>query len=167
MPRRLILVIALLANAGMAAQERPDFSGTWILVQERSTRTIQGNIVTSITGLLGERFTATQGPQALSLAISANGREIAVTYALDGSESRNMNPTAPGQPDEPIFSTAAWEEGRLVIRTRGSALVNGRPLESTRVMWIDADGALTIERRSDGVPATRSVYRRERAAAAH
>lgn len=142
------------------AQARPDFSGEWVLARDRSSQTYQGAVLTSVTGLLGEKFTAKQDARTLTLTIAAIGREITVAYNLDGTESRNLNPGGPGQPDEPIFSTTAWDGTRLVIHTRGTTLVNGKPIVSRRVMWIDADGLLTIERSSEGQPTTRSVYRR-------
>jgi hypothetical protein len=157
------LVVSVLAGAVIAAQAPPDFSGEWVLSQERSTQTRTGLSVTSVSGLLGEKFTAKQDAQTLTLDISlaALGRPIRAVYNLDGTESRNMNPGgAPGQPDEPIVSTAAWDGDRLVIQTRGTALVDGRPLETRRVLWIGADSRLTIERTSEGQPTTRSVYER-------
>jgi hypothetical protein len=55
-----------------------------------------------------------------------------------------------------------WETDKLVILTRGTALIDGKALETRRAIWIDADGRLTIERTSEGQPAMRSVYERAR-----
>ena len=157
-----LVVVWVLSGAFIAAQPPPDFSGEWVLAKERSTQTRTGLSVTSVTGLLGEKFSAKQDSKTLTLDISlaALGRPIRAVYNLDGTESRNMNPGAPGQPDEPIVSTAIWDGDKLVIQTRGTALVDGKPLETRRVLWIDADGRLTIERTSEGQPTTRSVYER-------
>jgi hypothetical protein len=157
----LTLVAVLQATAGTQAP-RPDFSGNWTLARDRSTQTLRGNTVTAVTGLLGEKFTAVQDAKTLTLEITvaALGRPVRAVYNLDGSESKNMNPNPGGGEDEPIFSRTSWEGDRLVILTRGTALVNGKPLESTRVIWIDTDGLLIIERSSEGAAATRSVYRR-------
>jgi len=163
--RPTVGAIALfVATASVAAQARPDFSGDWVLAKDRSTQTPQGARVTAVTGLLGEKVSVTQDAKTLTLDISlaALGRPIRAIYSLDGSESRNLNPVGPGVPDEPIFSTATWDGEKLVILTRGSALVNGKPLETKRVIWIDPEGLLTIERSAEGQPATRSVYRRAR-----
>jgi hypothetical protein len=158
------LFLSVLAGALVAAQAQPDLSGEWVLAKERSTQARTGLSVTSVSGLLGEKFSAKQDAKTLTLDISlaALGRPIRAVYNLDGSESRNLNPVGGGQPDEPIFSTAAWDGEKLVILTRGTALIDGKPLESRRVIWIDADGRLTIERASDGQPTTRSVYERAR-----
>jgi len=158
------LFLSVLAGALIAAQARPDLSGEWVLAKERSTQTLQGSRVTAVTGLLGETVSVRQNAKTLTLDISlaALGRPIRAVYNLDGTESRNMNPAGPGQPDEPIVSRAMWETDKLVILTRGTALIDGKPLETRRVIWIDADGRLTIERASEGQPTTRSVYERAR-----
>jgi len=156
------LLLSVLAGTLVAAQTRPDFSGDWVLSKERSTQKLTGLSVTSVSGLLGEKFSAKQDQKTLVLDISvaALGRSIRAVYNLDGTESRNMNPGGPGQPDEPIVSRATWETEKLVILTRGTLLVDGKPLETRRVIWIDADSRLTIERSSEGQPTTRSVYER-------
>ncbi|HXT71109.1 MAG TPA: hypothetical protein VN700_15205 [Vicinamibacterales bacterium] len=156
--RTTLIAIVLLAS-GFAQQARPNFSGEWVLAKDRSSQQMNGAVVVSVTGLLGEKFTATQDSKTLVLDISLSGlpKPIRAVYNLDGSESRNINP-----PDEPIFSKVSWDDRKLVIKTRGSALVNGKPTESTRVIWIDGDGSFTIERSSEGQPTTRSVYTRAR-----
>lgn len=160
--RAAIWFIAVLVIATqLAAQARPDFSGIWVLAKDRSSQTQQSQTVTTVAGLLGEQFTAKQDAKTLELVITAVGREIKAIYNLDGSESRNFNPTSPGQPDEPIVSRVSWEGDKLVILTTGTTLLNGKPLESKRVMWIDADGLLIIERSADRSPVLRSVYRRQ------
>jgi hypothetical protein len=160
-------ILAVIVGAvAPQAQTRPDLSGGWVLVRDRSSQTMSGSTVVSVAGLLGESFTAKQDAATLSFDIRVPGlpRPIAAVYALDGSESRNMNPGAgPGGVDEPILSRASWDGDKLVILTRGTALVNGKPVESRRVIWIDAAGLLTIERSSEGASTTRSVYRRSQA----
>ena len=160
-------VVAALLSAVVIAgaqQKTPDFSGLWVLAKDRSSQTTTGSVVVSVSGLLGDRFNAAQDPKTLTLTITviALGRDIKAVYNLDGSESRNLNPVGGGQPDEPIFSRASWEGDKLVIHTRGTTLVNGKPLETKRVIWLDTDGLLTIERSAEGVPTLRSVYQRSR-----
>ena len=125
---------------------------------------MSGSVVVSVSGLLGDKFSAVQDTKTLTLTITvaALGRDIRAVYNLDGSESRNLNPAGAGQPDEPIFSRASWESDKLAIHTRGTALVNGKPLETKRVLWLDKDGLLTIERSAEGAPTLRSVYQRTR-----
>ena len=166
MTRREFSVIATILVAcllGLRAQERPNFTGNWVLAQDRSSQTMRGSVVVSVSGLLGDSFTAIQNGKTLTLSIvvRALGRDVKAVYNLDGSESKNMNPTGPGQPDEPISSRVSWDGGKLVILTRGSALVDGKPLETKRVIWIDSEGLFTIERSAEGQPTLRSVYRRQ------
>jgi len=146
-----VLAAVLITVVSVGAQQKPDFSGNWVIAQ-------------SPTGLLGEKFTAVQDAKALSLTITvgALGRDVKVVYALDGSESRNLNPVGGGQPDEPIFSRTSWDGDKLVVLTRGTNLVNGKPVESKRVIWIDKEGLLTIERSAEGAPTVRSVYQRSK-----
>jgi hypothetical protein len=155
-------IVALLLAAGL--QVRPDFSGEWVLLTDRSSSTGRaGTPGYSVAGLLGERFVARQDANTLTLEITlaALGRPVRAVYRLDGSESRNLNPSVvKGVADEPIVSTASWDADALVIRTRGTTPVDGKVTESRRVIRLDADGRLTIDRTSDGAPATRSVYRR-------
>ena len=47
-----------------------------------------------------------------------------------------------------------------MILTRGTAQGNSPPRETKRVIWIDTDGILTIERTAEGQPITRSIYAR-------
>jgi hypothetical protein len=162
--RILVFIAIVLAVTVGAAQAKPDFSGDWVLARDRSSQTINGSVVVSVSGLLGDSFRAVQDAKTLSLTITvaALGRDIKAVYNLDGSESKNLNPVGGGQPDEPIFSRASWDGDKLVILTRGTAPVNGKPLETKRVIWIDADGMLTIERSAEGSPVLRSVYRKSR-----
>ena len=140
-----------------------NFSGNWVIAQDRTTLAARPRVVANLSGILGEKFTAIQNERALTLDISTSAlpKPVHVVYNLDGSESRNLNPgPSPAIEGEPIFSRASWEQDRLVIQTRGTALVNGKPQASKRVMWIDADGFLHIERSSEGATTTVSVYKK-------
>jgi hypothetical protein len=159
-----VLAAVLITIASVGAQQKPDLSGMWVLAQDRSSQTMKGSVVVSVSGLLGDKFSAVQDAKTLTLTITvaALGRDIKAVYTLDGSESRNLNPVGGGQPDEPIFSRASWEGDKLVILTRGTALVDGKPLETKRVIWLEKDGLLTIERSAAGAPTLRSVYQRSK-----
>jgi hypothetical protein len=145
-------VVAFVVATHPYAQARPDFSGSWVITQQP-------------TGLLGEKFVAVQSEKALTLTITvaALSRDVKVVYNLDGSESKNMNPRGPGVDDEPIFSRASWEADKLIVNTRGTVPVDGRIVESRRVIWIGPDGLLTIERTAAGAAPVRSVYQRAKA----
>jgi len=143
---------------------RVDFSGTWVFDEAASSRhEPNGHVV--IAKLLGDEVTIQQDERTLRLAISMAGAHVDVSYTLDGSESRNTSPDPAG--DVVVTSKAVWQDGKLVIRSSSPSTVNGQPVltETTRVMWLDADGALILDRSgtpATEVPTTRSVYRRKR-----
>ena len=149
----LVLLISVAAfQSGLDAQQpqqadqsvkRPDFSGKWVL-DLRPAPGAKGNP----GAMLGSSFTATQNDKVLTLTIEAYGRTIVAAYNLDGSASKLMTPTSPGEPDQAIVSYASWEGDRLVVKTKTIETVDGKPveMETRRVMWIDSRGVLLLER---------------------
>jgi hypothetical protein len=156
--------LTLLVAASQSAPARPDFSGDWVVAETASKAGTQAGALT-LTGVFGEKFTARQTATSLTLELSVStlDRPIHVVYMLDGTESKNMNPSpVKGGADEPIFSRATWESGKLVIDTRGSQLINGKPRTSRRVLTLNADGTLTVERTAPGEFPVKSTYKRAR-----
>jgi hypothetical protein len=148
------------AKPAEKAAVHPDFSGQWVLDLQPApgAKSVPG-------AMLGQSFTATQNDKVLTLTIEAYGRTIVAAYNLDGSDSKLMSPTSPGQPDEAIISHATWEGDRLVIKTTTMETVDNKPVEMTtrRVMWIDARGVLLLERTGTPpslVSPSTSAYRR-------
>jgi len=129
--------------------KRPDFSGTWNL-----DLTPVPGAKGSPGAMLGGGFVAKQDDKTLTLEIEAYGRTIVATYNLDGSASKLMSPTGPGQPDQEIISYATWEGDKLVVKTKTMETVDGKQVEmaTRRAMWIDARGVLLLER--TGTPAS-------------
>jgi hypothetical protein len=118
-----------------------------------------------VAPMLGKSFVATQdATSGLTLTITSGAIVVTAVYKLDGTDSRNMSPDVPGQPYVAVISHASWEDTKLVIlSTSTSTAADGTSLtiESKRVMWLDEDGSLIIER--TGTPAsavipTRTVY---------
>ena len=166
--RKIVMVWLVCAcTAGVLAQGRPDFSGTWKADPVRSART--GSDGKSRTALmLGMECTIKQSATALTLQITAAGPvNVTAVYKFDGTESRNSSPDGPGRPDVVVVSRASWEGSKLVIRSTSAAESGGKPIqiESVRTLFIDADGTLVMERTGtpvSEVPETRSVYRKVR-----
>jgi hypothetical protein len=129
--------------APQPAPVRPDFSGEWTL----DIRPIPG-AKGGQGAMLGQSFVATQDAKVLTLKITNNGRLFTAAYNLDGSDSKIVSPTGPGQPDEVIISHATWEGDRLVIKTVTTETQDGKPYQmaTRRVMWIDSRGVLLLER---------------------
>jgi hypothetical protein len=155
-------VLSSLIVSVVLAQKRPDFSGTWTFSRVKSLQPgPNGQVV--LAALLGDEFTVKQDATSLSLSIKAGTVQASAVYKLDGSESRNLSPAGPGQPDIEVISKATWEGDKLVVNSTSTSPVDGRPTQivTKRVMWIEKDGSLILERTgtpADQIPQTRSVY---------
>ena len=116
----LILVVATFGAVGLAAQDRPNFSGTWIGV----------------------------GPQQgiRELTIKHDGSTLSLegqpdvtkrTFKLDGSETEMSAPDG-----KPLLARAVWEGKTLVVTIHFPELKQ----DIRRLTWlIDADGQLVME----------------------
>ena len=155
----VLLAIATLA-AGLQGQERPNFSGAWVVVPSRSIWYNDGRPV-NIT-VFGERFTAEQTDRVLSIAIENEGG-FKWTYRLDGSASINVVPGPNGA--QRTSSTTAWTDSTLIINTTAYVNRNGtmEPAETSRSLRFDKDGTLLVEAPWGlGGAMIGSVYSRER-----
>jgi hypothetical protein len=153
------LFLACFAAVTSHVQPRPDFSGHWTFDRAKSAKPWNGRIV--IAPILGDEFAATQTVTSLALAITAGGQKVTAIYNFVG-ESRNVSPG-----DIPVTSRTSWDGERLVIVSTSESDVKGQAvrIETRRVLWLDTDGNLVIER--TGTPASevipsRSVYARVR-----
>ena len=164
-----VVLLILFAASGAAAQPsramtRPDFSGAWVFDQAKSAQPgPDGTVV--LAAMLGDEFTARQDAVSLALTIRSGNLRVDAAYKLDGSESRNMSPGPSGQLDVEVVSRASWENGKLVIASNSVSVLEGKqvPIETRRVLWIDAGGSLIIERTGtpvSQVQPSRSVYRK-------
>jgi hypothetical protein len=156
--RFALMAMILVSGSWLQSPVQPDFSGKWTLDSQRSTMTPSGP-----AAMFGSSFVAKQDAKALSLDILYPGGTIQAVYKLDGSESRNQIP-GPNGP-ETIVSRATWDGTRLVIVTRSTEELNGKPvqMETKRVMSLGSDGALNLQRTGtpvELVPPTTSVYKR-------
>ena len=160
----IIAALVLAAVAAAAPQTHPDFSGSWTFDRARSMEPgPDGRIV--IAPILGETFDAKQDATRLTLTIKAGALNVTAVYNFEG-ESRNQSPGAGTESDITVTSRVSREVDALVILSRSTSLVKGRevPVETRRVMRLDASGDLIIERTgtpASEVTASRSVYRRK------
>jgi hypothetical protein len=155
----LSLWLASLAAVNPQPQTRPDFTGRWTFDRAKSAQPWNGRIV--IAPILGDECIATQDATSVKLAITVGGQKVMAVYNFEG-ESRNMSPG-----DIPVASRTSWDGDGLVIVSTSAAIVRGQAvtIETRRVMRLDVDGNLIIER--TGIPASevtpsRSVYTRVR-----
>jgi TonB family protein len=157
---------SILDRLSIAAQTRPNVSGTWVFDRTKSLQPgPDGRIV--LAPMLGDEFEAHQDSKTLTLTIRTGAQTVNAVYALDGSESRNVSPGARGEPDITVLSRASWDGNRLVILTTSRSMEKGQEVtvETKRVIWLEDDSNLVIER--SGTPPTlvkpsRSVYVKRR-----
>ena len=145
-------------------QAAPDFSGRWEFDREKTMQPgPDGRII--LAAMLGDAVVVKQDAKTITFTIDAGGLLVKAVYNLDGTETRNLSPGPPSQPEIPVTSRATWDGKRLVILSKSVATEGGVTVtvDSRRVLWIDPDGNLIVER--TGTPASlvtpsRSVYRR-------
>jgi len=113
-------VVALLGALGLAAQEKPNFSGTWIGIgAQPDIRELTIKQDSSTLSLEGEPNVATH------------------TFKLDGSATEMSAPDG-----KPLLAKAAWEGSTLVVTIYFPELKQ----DIRRLTWgIDADGQLVME----------------------
>ena len=116
----LVVVVAALGAVGLAAQDRPNFSGTWIGVgpqQEVRELTIKHD--------------------ASMLSFEGQPDVTKRTFKLDGSDTEMSAPDG-----KPLLAKAAWEGKTLVVTIYFPELKQ----DIRRLTWvIDADGQLVME----------------------
>ena len=159
---RTLLVWAM----AVALQAPPDFSGRWEFDREKTMQPgPDGRIV--LAAMLGDAVVIRQDARRITFSIDAGGQLVRAVYNLDGSESRNMSPGPPGQPEIPVTSQASWDGRRLVIVSKSVATEKGVAVtvDTRRVLSLDGEGNLVVER--TGTPASlvtpsRSYYKRSK-----
>ena len=135
----LVLVVAAFGAVGLAAQDRPNFSGTWIGVGPQPVI---------------RELTLKQDGSTLSLEGQPNVTRH--TFKLDGSETEMSAPDG-----KPLLAKAAWQGKTLVVTIYFPELKQ----DIRRVTWaIDADGQLVMETEMlGGKPEapTKQVFKRQ------
>jgi hypothetical protein len=117
---RLVLVVAAFGAVGLAAQDRPNFSGTWIGVEPQQ-------------GI--RELTIKHDDSTLSLEGQPDVTKR--TFKLDGSETEMSAPDG-----KPLLAKAVWEGRTLVVTIHFPELKQ----DIRRLTWmIDADGQLVME----------------------
>ncbi len=148
------------AGAPFSSAARPDFSGTWTFDQPKSMEKPgpDGRVV--LAAMLGEEFIAKQDATMLTLTITSGGQTVTAVYHLAGRETRNISPG-----NIAVMSQTMWDGRKFVIRSTSAGTEKRRKvtIRTRRVIWLDPDGYLVIER--TGTPASlvtpsRSVYRK-------
>jgi hypothetical protein len=105
--------LAALLTLPVSAQTRPDFSGKWVLVPEKSV--LQRSQGTVRIEVFGEEFTATQDAETLVIWNSLDTSGSPYVYKLDGTETTFIRQAVTG-PRELTFGTR-WEGNTLILIT--------------------------------------------------
>jgi len=150
-------ILAVLFTAGVLAQARPNFAGTWTLDLEKSVMAGGGGR----QGGMGQQpLTIAVDGQKMSISrtMGQSGNTVTTVYMLDGTESKNQQMGRQGGEPVTITYVSKWE-GTVLVTTittpRGT---------STEKRWIEADGTMVVEQTrtgQDGTPVTaKLVYRK-------
>ena len=147
------MAMTLAAGVNPGAQAKPDFSGTWVMVDPPPAAANAGAAAGrggrgsgrggGFQPGFGAEFTVKQ--DARTLTITRGGQSSPLTYSLDGTESKNAV-TRDGQQQEQI-ATATWDGNKLVIATQVRFMGNTR--EQRRVLAMEG-GNLVIDQTNPG-----------------
>ena len=130
--KKLLSVAVLVAAAfavAASAQQKPNFSGTWVLVGATGGATQEETIEHTATTL------------TLSHAASHDSHH-GIVFKLDGTESRNV--LASHGEQIVSLSTASWNGDQLVI-LRKTTYPDGRKIDSRITFALNSDGQLVQE----------------------
>ena len=150
--KRAILSAALAVAfvAGVAAQGKPNFAGSWTLDPEKSVmggRQGGGNR----GGGAPAPLTITVEGQKMSIAQTRGETTVTTVYMLDGTVSKNTVAGRQGGEPTEVTYTSKWEGNALV-----TTIVNPRGT-STEKRWVDADGTMVVETTRTGQDGTPQV----------
>jgi hypothetical protein len=132
-----LIAAAILAVATVTWAQKPDFSGTWRLDPASAPAAGGGG-----GDALGNGpATVKQTADVLTIERTMGDARVTLTYALDGTDSRNMMIDGGGRPADSL-STAKWDGPRLTIDTKQE--MDGQVTESTQV-WTVEGSTLMVE----------------------
>ena len=120
------LIIAVVFGVGLAARQKPNFSGRWIIEPPSKGA--------------GQEIVVKQDDKTLSLTAGASGRTL--VHQLNGAEQRTAIPMRGG---EVIMLTKAAWEGDTIVVTIATDYPNKMKTVAKEIWSIDAQGRLVID----------------------
>jgi hypothetical protein len=159
------VVAMCLATGLVRAQQRPDFSGTWV-----ATKDAAPSVATASSPVLYERFAIKHAGQTMQMFRPTDGRAEpwVTTHTLDGAETRVMLPgnTCFGQSGQVVTTT--WDGTAIAYTIIGSlspGSTTPRPVSLKYAFKLAAPDTLVIETTRGGsataAPTTvATVYKR-------
>jgi hypothetical protein len=118
----------LLALAAISAQQKPSFTGRWVLVSPAEGA--------------GQEHTITQDAATLTTGHVSEGGGHGMVYKLDGTESRNV--LVSHGSDIVTVSKASWNGNQLTI-TSETTYPDNRKRHVNEVWSLGGDGRLVVE----------------------
>ncbi len=137
-------IVALVFTAGVSAQAKPDFSGSWTLDTEKSVMG-QGRGAGQgggrQGGMGGGPLTITIEGQKMSISrtMGQSGNTMTTVYMLDGTAAKNTMAGRGGAGPMEVVYTSKWDGAKLV-----TTVTNPRGT-STETRRIAADGTMVVE----------------------
>jgi hypothetical protein len=129
LPGSLLIAASLLAMAAFAsAQQKPNFSGTWVTV--------------SPAEYAGQEQTITQDDRALTIRHASSGADHSETFTLDGAPHKSSMPSH--GLEIVSVSTASWSGDQLVV-FRTTRYPQGGVNNVKLTFSLNADGHLVCE----------------------
>ena len=139
----------VLLSVSVVAQQKPNFSGTWVVVTPEPSA--------------GQEEVIRQDDTTFSKGHASNNGGHNFAYKLDGTESPNVLSPHAGE-EIVMLATATWRGNALVI-TEKVTYPDGRKKEQTSTYSLDDQGLLRVsmERLADGKaePTVTVVYKKK------
>jgi Domain of unknown function (DUF6265) len=157
-PGVLAVVIVVMTSGGVAAQERPDFSGTWTAASDLAAT---GTSARPAPAAFGQQFSIDHKGQTLALTRTFVGSPATINYVLDGSETTSRMPGRLCEPDSGARWTAGWDGDAIALTMVGAIPPNGKPIKMDvrSTLRLESADKLRVEvaARTAGQPAPRTT----------
>lgn len=168
MPPRLILILVLgvvVPGSSVAAQDRPDFSGTWSLPPDAP---LAPNGKPAAAPGFGPTINIRHDTGSITIGKMMGGTTVDIVHPLDGHESRSRTPGRLCEGDSQSVWTASWQGDAITTILVGSFPPGSTAMtkmEVKTVFRLQAPDTMTVEMtfRNPGMKEPRTIttlYRR-------
>jgi hypothetical protein len=141
-----LAAVAVMASNAFA-QAKPDFAGTWNMVQDPAAQQAaggggrRGGGGGGGMGFAGMTFTVAQDANTVTITSTRGENTVTTKYNVDGSESKNSVMGRGGEAQE-VVSIAKWDGNALVVSTTRQMGENA--FTTTQKISLEGD-ALVVE----------------------
>ena len=133
----------MLTAVSVAAQKRPDLSGTWT-----ATKDAPASVGAAPSPVLGQQFAVRQDGQTVTLTRRLRDTTVTASYPFDGSPVRSRVPGSLCMADSEFIETAAWDGNGIAMTIVGSVPPGGGPPVKTsvrRLLRLESPETLVVE----------------------